>query len=305
MGWTTYRKTHKTIKEFFEQQWNQEDAEFKKTVLEAAQVGFTEAYAAIEFLNKKTGEREVFAATYLIHYNKGYDYNFGYKDMTEHCGPGMYKCPEKIMKLLTPLPETNEEGGVKWATEWRAANWLRINEAKAQRKKGPQFKVGDTVVFRKPIKFTNGTTHSQLKVAKTKPLRFTDGTSTFFGPSLLTIRKSTVNYLLDKIIPAGIPVESEPQVPDLTLTGYPKYVDPWSNEEHTCIRWAVGPNGWEWYLLEIVDKKNHIYYSFVHGDADEFGDVSAKELLDNGIQLVVDPKKLQEIMPPVGWKKVA
>ena len=53
MGWTTYHKTHKTIKEFFEQQWNQEDANTKKTVLAAAQVKFTEAYAAIEILNKK------------------------------------------------------------------------------------------------------------------------------------------------------------------------------------------------------------------------------------------------------------
>lgn len=300
MGWTEYSKTHKTIKEFFEQLWNSEDDKIKKTVLAAAQVGFTEAYAAIEFLDKVTNEREVFAATYLIQYMPKSYYNFAYKDMTEHSGPGMFRCPEKIMKLLTPLKDSNE-----FATKWREANWDRINKAKAQRKKGPKFKVGDTVVFRRPIKFTNGAAYSQLKVAKTKPLRFTDGTSTFFGPSLITIKRSTLNYLLEKIIPAGIPVELEPQVPDLTLTGYPKYVDPWSDKEHTCIGWAVGPNGWEWYLLEVVDKKQHIYYAFVHGYEDEFGNVSTKELLENGIQVVVNPKKLQEIMPPVGWKKVA
>jgi hypothetical protein len=168
-----------------------------------------------------------------------------------------------------------------------------------------RFKIGDVVVFRKHIKFGNGTEHTQLKVVTTKPLRFTDGTSNFFGMNRYQIRRDSLNYLLKEILPAGTALELEPQVSDLALTGYPKYVDPWSNKEHTCIGWAVGPNGWEWYLLEVVDKKQHIYYGFVHGDADEFGDVSAKELLENGIQLVVDPKKLQEIMPPVGWKKVA
>ncbi len=78
MGWTTYRKTHKTIKEFFEQQWNSEDDKIKKTVLAAAQVGFTEAYAAIEFLNKKElSEKEPRVKEFAFNSEIQFSFNLG------------------------------------------------------------------------------------------------------------------------------------------------------------------------------------------------------------------------------------
>jgi len=305
MGWTFCYKNHKTIKEFFEKQWTRDDETAKVTVLDAAQVGFSEAYAAIEHINKQTNEREVFAATYMIRYQHNSCYNFGYKDMTEHVGPGMYRCPERIMKLLTPIPDSEEECGNKWANNWRRENWERINKAKEQRKKGPKFKIGDVVVFKEPMQFSNGSKHSQLTVISTKPLRFTDNTMNEFGYSTrYKLSKCSLEYDIDKIIPAE---EVQPKIPlpDLSKTGYPTYVDPYGNK-HKCIGWGISLRiGWEWYAFKLEDKKNHIYFGFVHGIEDEFGSFSAKELIELGARFEVDPNKLQELQPPVGWKKVA
>lgn len=43
--------------------------------------------------------------------------------MDETCGPGMYNCPERIMKLLTPTEH-------KYAIEWRKNMWEIINKRK-------------------------------------------------------------------------------------------------------------------------------------------------------------------------------
>ena len=66
-------------------------------------------YGAIE----KVATKEIFCAVFLIRWSKGY-YNFRYKDMTEHVGPCECACPERIMKLLTPLNENDN-----YAIEWR------------------------------------------------------------------------------------------------------------------------------------------------------------------------------------------
>lgn len=308
MGWTQTSKTHNTIKEFFEQQVNYENEEFKQTILDAAQVGFTEAYAAVERIIKSSGERTVFALAYMIQYTKGY-YDFGYKDMSEHMGPGICRCPERILKLLTPLPEpSGKDDSTEWARQWRENCWARINEAKERRKQrrknGPRFKEGDTVIFRRPLRFSDGSSRDKLKVLSTKPLRFTDGTASFFGPNSFKLRRDTLDYYLKEIVPAGTEVKLEPQVPDLEQNGYPKYVDEHGHEQ-TCIGWAVGQNGWEWYAFDIVDKDNHIYFGFVHGFEDEYGNFSSMELQENGIEFITNPDKLNEIAPPVGWTKVA
>jgi hypothetical protein len=122
MGWTYYYKNWKTIQEFFEKQFRTDSENIKFTVLDSSLVNRQEAYAAIKYQDIESNKEYVFAATYLVRFNRGY-YNFGYKDMDESCGPGMYNCPERIMKLLTPT-ESN------YAIEWRKKMWEIINKRK-------------------------------------------------------------------------------------------------------------------------------------------------------------------------------
>lgn len=84
-------------------------------------------YAAVETVNKETGERRVWAAVIKVHQTRG-DYGFCYKDMDETMGPVYTDCPAKILDLLTP---TDNE----YANEWRA-RCRRNLEVAAERKNG-------------------------------------------------------------------------------------------------------------------------------------------------------------------------
>lgn len=89
-----------------------------------------------------------------------------------------------------------------------------------------------------------------------------------------------------------------------TKTEYPRYKSK-EGQQYSCIGWSVClRNGWEHYAFELVDKENEIYFGFVHGWEDEFGDFSAQELRENGINFITDPRKLNQIAPPVGWTRV-
>lgn len=77
-------------------------------VLKSAMIGST-YYAAIKSVLKN--EVNVFAVIVLTSVNnKLYD-NFGYKNMSENCGPYYYQCPMGILKLLTP---TTDELALEW-----------------------------------------------------------------------------------------------------------------------------------------------------------------------------------------------
>jgi len=114
MGWTSYMarnwKNGKVdIVAEVEEELNSENEKGKWTVLKSAKYGST-VYSAVEYLNKETNEKEVFATVFLTNTRNG---EFSYKDMDETCGPCYYDCPESILKLLT---STESE----WANEWRA-----------------------------------------------------------------------------------------------------------------------------------------------------------------------------------------
>jgi len=183
MGWTEQYETPKNIEEFFEQQANYENDKVKSRVLLTAKVGWTEAYAAVEYIHKDTDEREVYALTYMIQYYK--NGHFGYKDMSEHCGPNICNCPEKILKLLTPLKQDGKNAN-EWAQAWRDKCWAQIE----RKKKGRGLKVGTVVKFKEPLHFSNGYTRQELTIQSVKPLRFTDGRNFF------RIRRSALPNLI-------------------------------------------------------------------------------------------------------------
>lgn len=290
MGWTTCHKDWATIRDMFESHWISADpSKVTYNVLETAQVGFNRAYAAIEKTNVETNKKEVFAATYLIQFTKGY-YNFGYKDMTEYSGPyNMNDCPLKILKLLTPIKKNerdNRDNSTQWARNWRARCW----KYQRTRKKNKSLSVGTIIQLNYPLHFSDGTEQDEFEVYLTKPLRF----KSVNGYGVYRIKRSTLTAVGYTII----------KKPKSKKKNYPIYIDPYGCE-HKCIGWACDSfrSGWEWYSFRKISEDVH--EGFVHGDADEFGSFSIKELTNLGIKFETNPDELQQLMPPIGWKKIA
>ena len=131
MGWTTtFWYAGKTIEGFFAEEFrvSSENADkVRYTVLETALVRRTEAYAAIEMWDKIKDTHETFAAVYKVLWCNSTQYNFSYKGMTEFSGPTIQSCPEKILKLLTPIKKPDDkESSNQWAREWRAKCWKNL-----------------------------------------------------------------------------------------------------------------------------------------------------------------------------------
>jgi len=80
-------------------------------VVKDAFVGST-WYAALK--DKETGE--VHAAVVLTHIDRTDYCNFGYKWMSETCGPSECECPESILSLLSP---TDNEDALQWRERCR------------------------------------------------------------------------------------------------------------------------------------------------------------------------------------------
>ena len=83
-------------------------------VIKDAVVGST-WYAALK--DKETGE--VHAAVALTCVDRKEYLNFGYKWMSETCGPIECDCPESILSLLTP---TDNEDALQWRERCRKKN---------------------------------------------------------------------------------------------------------------------------------------------------------------------------------------
>lgn len=119
--------------------WNEESSSAR--ILRSSMVGST-YYAAVERLNKKTGEKRVIGVVCLTRVDRG---DFGMKSMSETMGPCESDCPKSILDLLSP---TDDE----WALEWRD----RCRKRAAERKSKPtlgKLPIGSIIEFER-----NGTT---------------------------------------------------------------------------------------------------------------------------------------------------
>lgn len=150
MGWTTFNKpTNITPTDYFKNVYGWGD---NHELLDIAIVKRNQCYMAV----KVKSENIIMCFVYMLCYDKGY-YNFGYKDMTEFCGPNISECPERILKLLSPLPDDAE-----FAKNWRERCYARIAKSKELKK----IKIGDIVKVDEPVSFTNGSEYSYFKKAK-------------------------------------------------------------------------------------------------------------------------------------------
>lgn len=145
MGWCSFH-LEIPVKDWFINDINKEYYE----VVDFALVHYTHMYAAIK--DKKTNT--IFCAAYLISWAPNDYCNFSYKDMDEFAGPCMYDCPERILKVLSPLDDESDPNG--WAREWRKKNQERIDKKKMLR--------GNMIIYVKvPVTLTNGMEVSYFK----------------------------------------------------------------------------------------------------------------------------------------------
>jgi ribosomal protein L19 len=118
---------------------------YEGKVLDIAKVGST-VYAAVSLKRPEDDKAFVFAGVVLVRNGKD---GFGYKDMDETVGPMECDCPDRIMRLLSPVEDLPRVG---YAAEWRA----RVAARKAEKKrlaKVPPLKVGDVVTLPDPVTF--------------------------------------------------------------------------------------------------------------------------------------------------------
>lgn len=140
MGWTSF-SMRGNVKEWFK---NHIEEGNTLRVLDVAIVKYTQLYAAVEIIETK----QIFAAAYMLSFSPKSYYNFSYKDMEESCGPYIDECPERILKLLSPLSDDDET----YAKNWRERCWKRI-ENKKKLKGNHIFKSNDYVSFANGFEF--------------------------------------------------------------------------------------------------------------------------------------------------------
>ena len=155
MGWTTMHET-RTAKQFFLDMFKNET---NYEIVDIAIKNFTTAYIAIKDLKKGY----VYCQTYLIHRApKSYE-NFGYKPVSEFCGPVTAECPKRILDKLTPLDEIVKLSeledfsakSIEWAKGWRERCYNNIEASK---------KLKNAVIKTdEPIHFTSGNSYQYFK----------------------------------------------------------------------------------------------------------------------------------------------
>lgn len=149
MGWTTFNKPkHISPSDYFRNQFKNEP---NYELLDIAIVKRMTAYMAVRL--KSTGE--VYALVYLLTYSNSWD-NFGYKDMSEFAGPVMSECPKRILELLTPLSDSEDND---YARNWRERCWANINNRSSK----PKVKEGDIIKLSEPIEFRSGVSYDTFK----------------------------------------------------------------------------------------------------------------------------------------------
>jgi hypothetical protein len=104
--------------------------------LAAARVANT-VYIAVQSTDKATGQTYVFAAVIL--FSNSTKNGFGYKHMDETVGPSQCDCPDRIMRLLTPITDLPNPG---YAANWRARVEARKNEKRQQRERRQSLRLG-------------------------------------------------------------------------------------------------------------------------------------------------------------------
>jgi hypothetical protein len=127
-------------------------------VLAAARVANT-VYMAIKYTDKATGKSFVFAAVILISNTR--KHGFGYKDMDETMGPCECACPERIMRLLSPVADIPNPS---YAADWRTRVAARKQADAELRRKRASLQPGSIATLPQAVTFRDGTAARAFRV---------------------------------------------------------------------------------------------------------------------------------------------
>lgn len=167
MGWTYTSRHGLPIKEFLRDQIECDSTTGKWKVLDMTIVHRTTMYAAVE-ITRPSQPPYVAAFVFLLRYTPKSEYDIGYKDMDESMGPCERECPERILKLLSPLPV----GGGGHAEKWRGDCRTNLLKRKILSTKGTRIKL------QQPVTFSDGVEGQEFEVIRSGLFRrCTDGQS--------------------------------------------------------------------------------------------------------------------------------
>ena len=157
MGWLYKRSLggFKSPAEYLDNQFTHTGERHSFRVLKSALVRRKRYFAAVERVDRGSGERLVFAVVCLVDYRprSTTGHVFGYKDMEESSEPGEYDCPAAILDLLTP-------SALRYANVWRQRCRERLAKAK--------LRAGQVLAFRTPLRFSDGALLSRFSVVPRK-----------------------------------------------------------------------------------------------------------------------------------------
>ena len=158
MGWLYKNDPIDDPVAYLTAQYNHDSEHRVYRVLAAARAAST-VYMAIESADKATGESFVLAAVILISNTR--KHGFGYKDMVETMGPCECACPDRIMRLLSPVTDLPDPG---YAAAWRASVAAHRKAAAELRTKRASLRPGCIVTLASEVSFRGGTTASAFRM---------------------------------------------------------------------------------------------------------------------------------------------
>ena len=151
MGWLYKHDPIDDPVAYLTDQYNHDGEHRTYRVLAAARVANT-VYMAVKIIQKTTGNSYVLAAVILISNSR--KHGFGYKDMDECMGPCECACPDRIMRLLSPIADISSPS---YAAEWRARVAARKITDAELRTKRKQLRPGSIVTLEREVSFRDGT----------------------------------------------------------------------------------------------------------------------------------------------------
>jgi len=158
MGWLYQHHPIGDPVAYLTAQFTHEGAQRTSRVLAAARVGGT-VYMAIRSTDRAIGDSYVFAAVILISNTR--KHGFGYKDMDEGMGPSECACPQRIMRLLSPIAAMPNPG---YAAAWRTRVAAHHQAAADWRTRRAGLRPGCLVTLEDPVSFRDGTTATVFRL---------------------------------------------------------------------------------------------------------------------------------------------
>jgi hypothetical protein len=158
MGWLYKQHPVTDPVAYLTGQYNHDGEHRIYLVLGTARVSNT-VYMAVKSTDKATRQSYVFAAVVLIS-NTRKD-GFGYKDMDESVGPCECACPDRIMRLLSPIADIPNPG---YAAHWRARVAAQKTAAAELRTKRKRLMPGAIVTLQNEVRFRDGKTATAFRM---------------------------------------------------------------------------------------------------------------------------------------------